>query len=292
METKMDLLANLSSVFQPLAAIPIETLLIGTVVVLSAAILTSWLVVYSGPFALRRCPVRRNRIPFYLPFVQLFLWILLAFLALTGIRLMVGSLPESLIEFAAYLVTALVEIALVAVTLLPAYFLFARRLKGFGLDIRRLPTDIPASILNFIAVLPLVWLGVIAVDLLGKLFIGPDFEIKANQGLDILTRNPQPTVRVFMLSFIILIVPVFEEFLFRGLFQSMARSYLKSAWLGIIATSLIFAMMHPLLHWPAIFILSLAIGYSYERSGSIFRPILVHVLFNTTNVCAALFAGS
>ena len=86
-------------------------------------------------------------------------------------------------------------------------------------------------------------------------------------------------------------MPVFEEFLFRGLIQSTARSYLKSPWLAIIATSLLFALMHLPEHWPAIFILSLAIGYSYERSGSLFRPIFIHIMFNTANVCAALLAG-
>jgi hypothetical protein len=164
-------------------------------------------------------------------------------------------------------------------------------LKGFGLDLRTVVRDFAASIVNFIAVLPLVWLGVVIVDLAGKFLVGPDFEIGANEGLNTLTQYPQPAMRLLMLTYFAVAVPVVEELLFRGLIQSMVRSYLDSPWLAILITSFIFALMHPMLHWPAIFMLSLGIGYSYERSGSLFRPIFIHIFFNATNVCAFLLSN-
>jgi len=129
-----------------------------------------------------------------------------------------------------------------------------------------------------------------AMQQLGKL-VDPAFEIGANEGLDALKQNPHPAMKILMLTYLAVLVPVFEELLFRGLIQSMARSYLDSPWLAILITSSIFALMHPMLHWPAIFMLSLGIGYSYERSGSLFRPIFIHIFFNATNVCAFLLSN-
>jgi membrane protease YdiL (CAAX protease family) len=55
------------------------------------------------------------------------------------------------------------------------------------------------------------------------------------------------------------------------------------AWLAIVITSLLFAMMHERWMQPAIFILSLGLGYTYERTGNLWSSIAVHLLFNTVN---------
>jgi membrane protease YdiL (CAAX protease family) len=59
-------------------------------------------------------------------------------------------------------------------------------------------------------------------------------------------------------------------------------------WIAIVFTSFIFALVHPQL-WmmPPIFILSLCLGYAYERTGNLWVPILIHASFNAVNV--ALF---
>jgi len=89
--------------------------------------------------------------------------------------------------------------------------------------------------------------------------------------------------------------PLLEELLFRGLFQTVIRTFLadlklpQPAWLSIAASSVLFAAAHADAgHWPALFVLSLCIGYSYEKSGSLFRPILIHALFNGLTVLAVL----
>ncbi len=279
-----------STLNQFLTDISLGEIVMLAVSIASVVILIMWLFLCSGPLALVRRPERKNRVPIYVPFLQLVVWMLLASAAMEGIKRFGAEKPDWMLEFASYLANTGIQLVLAVVTLVLAWCCFERRLKGFGLDLRTLKSDIPASAVNFIAILPLVWLGILVVDFVGKMF-DPAFEIGANEGLDALTENPQMAMRVLMLVFIIVVVPVFEEFLFRGLFQSVARSYMKSAWLGIIATSVLFALMHPAQHWLAIFVLSLGIGYSYERSGSLWRPILIHVFFNTTNVLAALLMG-
>jgi len=42
-------------------------------------------------------------------------------------------------------------------------------------------------------------------------------------------------------------------------------------------------------HWPALFVLSLSLGYAYEKSGSLFRPIFIHSLFNAATIAAVLY---
>ncbi len=275
---------------QVLAGVSVGGALIVTVSVLCVIFLSVWVVVYSGPLALSSCPERRNRLPAYVPLLCLVVWLVAASLVMIGIKHVMEGLPRTVMELASYLANAVINLVMIGAMLFLAWRLFARRLKGFGLDLRTVVRDFAASIINFVAVLPLVWLGVVIVDLAGKFLVGPSFEIGANEGLDALTQNPQPAARLLMLAYLAVLVPVFEEVLFRGLIQSMARSYLDSPWLAILITSFIFALMHPMLHWPAIFMLSLGIGYSYERSGSLFRPIFIHIFFNATNVCVVLLS--
>ena len=59
-------------------------------------------------------------------------------------------------------------------------------------------------------------------------------------------------------------------------------------WTGIVVTSLIFAVLHEAWSIPLIFLLSLALGYVYERTGSLWAPIIVHFGFNTVNLMLVL----
>jgi hypothetical protein len=51
-------------------------------------------------------------------------------------------------------------------------------------------------------------------------------------------------------------------------------------WLSIVVTSFAFAAVHPLWTTPLIFVLSLGLGYVYERTGNLWTSITVHFLFN------------
>jgi membrane protease YdiL (CAAX protease family) len=63
-----------------------------------------------------------------------------------------------------------------------------------------------------------------------------------------------------------------------------------TAWPAIMASSVFFAIMHAdPAHWPALFVLGVCLGYSYEKSGSLFRPIFIHLLFNASSVAIALY---
>lgn len=53
------------------------------------------------------------------------------------------------------------------------------------------------------------------------------------------------------------------------------------SWLAVLITSLLFAGIHPLWSVPGIFILSLGLGYVYERTGNLWACITIHLLFNS-----------
>ena len=54
-----------------------------------------------------------------------------------------------------------------------------------------------------------------------------------------------------------------------------------AGWGAILVTSAIFAMFHPMWMWPPIFVLSLGLGYVYERTGNLWAAITMHCLFNS-----------
>jgi membrane protease YdiL (CAAX protease family) len=41
-------------------------------------------------------------------------------------------------------------------------------------------------------------------------------------------------------------------------------------------------------HWPALFVLGVGMGYAYEKSGSLWRPIFIHALFNGVTILSNL----
>jgi membrane protease YdiL (CAAX protease family) len=131
---------------------------------------------------------------------------------------------------------------------------------------------------------------------------GPDFQLTKHDQLKSIDLHDQLPLQIIIVITTVIIAPIFEELLFRGLFQTMIGSFLagsefgdayirtkQPAWLAIICSSIIFASIHAnLSHWPALFTLSVCLGYAYEKSGSILRPILIHIIFNAINIITAL----
>jgi len=238
----------------PAAVDPVD-LTIVSVSVLCGVFLSIWIAVYSGPFALRGCPARKNRMPAYIPLVYLVVWQVLALAAMTTIRHVLAGRDPTTLEFANYAANTCINIVMIAAALVLVRHTFAGRLKGFGLSPGTVGRDFAAAVINFVAILPLVWLGVVVVELAGRSIVGPGFEIGANEGLEALSEHSHPAMRLLILVYLVIAVPVFEE-----------------------------------VHWPAILMLSVGMGYAYERSGSLFRPIFIHIFFNTTTVCAVLLS--
>lgn len=81
---------------------------------------------------------------------------------------------------------------------------------------------------------------------------------------------------------IAVIAPILEEVLFRGAIQGYLMRHFENPWVGIIAASLIFGIIHmnPIQIFYATF-LGLVFGWIYYRTGSLMPVIIGHVLNNS-----------
>jgi membrane protease YdiL (CAAX protease family) len=250
-----------------------------------------WLLKTSlGRKALSDSVPRRNNMPPYLPFVPLFIWFGAISLAISVTEKLLPDLPDWQKAFLDNFILCIGEITAIAVIIFLARASFARRLKGFGLNPWTIHKDLPSALLNLLSVWPLIVAMIILTMRLGKFIWGQDFEIQPHEELELIRAYSQLPVRVLIIVTAVAIVPAFEEMLFRGLFQTMLRSILLKPWLSIVISSGLFALAHANAgHWPALFMLSLCMGYAYEKSGSLLRPIFIHSLFNATSIIGTLY---
>jgi membrane protease YdiL (CAAX protease family) len=58
-------------------------------------------------------------------------------------------------------------------------------------------------------------------------------------------------------------------------------------WVSVLLTSTLFSLVHPAWSIPPIFVLSICLGYAYERTGNVWTNITMHAVFNS--VSTALF---
>jgi hypothetical protein len=96
---------------------------------------------------------------------------------------------------------------------------------------------------------------------------------------------------------IVTLIPLTEEFLFRGLLQSWLKHKLHNTPAAIVISSLIFAFFHyssehgftniELL--SSLFLLSCMLGYIYERQRSLWAPIGLHSFFNLVSLLVLVF---
>jgi len=254
----------------------------------------TWLLRTSlGRKALLTTRPRRNNLPLYLPFAAIFLFFFLTFAATNIIKRLLPELQEWQEALLFNAVSIIIGIAAIILIMIAARAFFARRLKGFGLNPRKVPADFGAAFLNLLAVWPLLTAAFLVTTRLGKYFSGPDYQMPQHDELEFLSKYPQTTLIVSIIVLSVVIAPILEEFIFRGFFQSLLRSITGKPWMSILIISILFAITHPdKEHWPSLLILAVCLGYSYEKSGSLFRPIFIHALFNGVSVLATLLAAN
>lgn len=242
-----------------------------------------------GTRSLDGCPKRRNDMQPYLALIPLFLWFLTVWLLGLLKEKMSPGLSGWQNVFTENLIMCLGAAPMVVTALVIARNHFARRLKGFGLNPKTIFRDLGAALLNLLAVMPVVLAAIILITFIGELFVGPGYQMPRHEELKEIIQYPQLQIRILIIINAIIIVPLAEETLFRGMFQTLLRSYLGRPWFAIIIVSIVFIIFHANAeHWPALFALSLCLGYAYEKSGSLFRSILIHAMFNALSVFAAL----
>ncbi|MDE0820935.1 MAG: type II CAAX endopeptidase family protein [Opitutales bacterium] len=142
---------------------------------------------------------------------------------------------------------------------------------------------IPFSISAFIKFLPLLWI----VTLLANIFlymigINPEQQKLVEMMREAAQQRP---IQFAGLAFgAIILAPLAEETLFRGYIYRFLRAK-SSQSNAAIFSSLLFALIHfNLTSFAPLFLLSLLLTWTYEKTGNLLTPILFHAIFNAHTV--------
>lgn len=269
-----------------------ETITVTHIICFAGLILLAcWLLKTSlGRKALADSVPRRNNMPVYLPFVPLFISFLAVSLITAIMRKLAYDLQGWQVDFLDNIILFVSELITIILIIFLARAHFARRLKGFGLNVKTIHKDLFAAFLNLLAIWPIIMAAIITTIFFGELICGPEYQMQQHQQLELITEYSELPFRILIVVVAVVIVPSFEEMLFRGFFQTMIRRFFEirnGAWLAIVISSGLFAIIHANAgHWLALFVLGICMGYAYEKSNSLFRPIFIHSLFNAASVIA------
>ncbi|MCF7852886.1 MAG: CPBP family intramembrane metalloprotease [Simkaniaceae bacterium] len=104
-----------------------------------------------------------------------------------------------------------------------------------------------------------------------------------------------PIAMTFISFSIVCLAPLLEELLFRGLLQRWLSTKVSRIYAILIASlcfsSLHFSLLQGIANFsliPTLFVLSIYLGYIYERQRSLIAPFILHATFNSISVLRIL----
>jgi len=120
--------------------------------------------------------------------------------------------------------------------------------------------------------------------------MGFPVELENQEIVEIFAEQDSPLVIGLMMFMIVVMAPLLEELLYRGMLYRFLKSRMNNL-LALTLSSLLFAAMHAnLLKLVPLFLLGMLLGRAYEKSGSILVPIFMHAFFNLNTVLILLVA--
>jgi membrane protease YdiL (CAAX protease family) len=117
-------------------------------------------------------------------------------------------------------------------------------------------------------------------------------KIKPQEIANLFITTDSLTVVSLLTIFAVVVAPVFEEVLFRGLAYPVLKQRFGTV-RALVAVSAAFALIH--FHLPStvpLFVLAVALALAYELTGSLLASITMHALFNATSVAMLLYVRS
>jgi membrane protease YdiL (CAAX protease family) len=209
------------------------------------------------------------------------------------------------------------NLAISAITILGSvafiHFRVGATATDFGLNIDHLPKDIWTGAVAFVAIAPAVYL----IQEIGTLLIPYEHPL-----IDELQHKPDASTQWIAVISALIVAPIFEEFLFRGILQGwlekmelrlvanlhnrgdatlnnqpsnasseqLSISGLKLGTIPIFISSMLFALIHlgqgaaPI----ALYVFALALGYLYRQTHRLWPSMTVHFLLNAVTLVAVL----
>lgn len=180
----------------------------------------------------------------------------------------------------------------IAILLLVGQRCFPGGLRGWGLTL----TSFPMQIVRAVAVYIAVWPACLVI-LQGMCLVLTRYGIPLESHTTITTLLDDAAPGWIVASAIagaVILAPIVEELLFRGLLLPALSRQLGSQWLGILVSGAAFG----LIHWPlyqnvaSLMLFGVVLGYVYVRSGSLTLAILIHAVFNAKTIAWLLIGAS
>lgn len=164
------------------------------------------------------------------------------------------------------------------------WLLRRRRLSwrsAFGLNPATFGRDAFHGLLTLLGTMPILVAAAFLCNFVLQLF---GFQPTLQDVAFIISDETSPWMRAYFVLLAVVIAPVFEELLFRGmLLPALARRY--GAATATLVISVVFASIHG--HVPSLvplFILSLSLCLAYIGTGSLVSSIIMHAVFNGVTV--------
>jgi membrane protease YdiL (CAAX protease family) len=153
--------------------------------------------------------------------------------------------------------------------------------EAFGFRGPQLPRALFLALLVVIILLP-VALGLqqVSAVALTKLGWHPEDQL----AVTLLAGTKSWGMRVYLGVFAVVLAPVAEEFIFRGMLYPFVKQlgWPRLAWFGV---SFAFALIHDdAATFVPLFVLALALTWLYEKTDNLLAPIAAHSLFNAVNL--------
>jgi membrane protease YdiL (CAAX protease family) len=189
-------------------------------------------------------------------------------------------------ELSATVATGLAGLVMIPVCLVVAARRFRGGLKGWGIGRRPFAASALWGAAGFLASWPICW-GLLRFSSGVLRAIWPEYHLQVHRVMQVLHWPGVTTATVVWLYVAaIVITPVFEEMLFRGLLQSVLVRLVRQRWGGIVLASAVFGLVHAAQVQAVLpmVVFGLCLGFVYEKSGSLTAAILVHGLFNAKNL--------
>lgn len=153
---------------------------------------------------------------------------------------------------------------------------------AFGLNLRNFFRSIALAVGVLIAALALEYLYGLALQKIG-------WHPPSQTAVQLLNGAPWWPTGFYLAFFAVVLAPVAEEFIFRGVLFSFVKNlgYPKLAWIGV---SLLFALIHGDAGiFAPLFFLALALTWLYEKTENLLASIITHALFNGVNLVALIY---
>ena len=96
-----------------------------------------------------------------------------------------------------------------------------------------------------------------------------------------------PKPGAWLVPLAVVAAPIFEETIFRGLVFGGLRRSVRFAY-AALASAAIFAVVHPPIAFPAVFVLALVAAAVYERTQLLLAPMVTHAFYNAVVLALSL----